>query len=172
MPDEQINFEYEYRKQRYETYTKERDALRRDSLEVSGRYDKAILALAGGSLALSLTFLEKIAPHPHPWTFILLAAAWVSLITSVLLELYALSTSQTVTNQQIELITEDYRQYLLSLSDHPPVPEPIRQPESQALIEQWKARTRTLNQWSLWLLTLGVFLLCVFSLSNLPYLKP
>ena len=74
MPDEPQNLEYDYRKQRYETYIKDRDALRSDSLEVSGRYDKAILALAGGALALSVTFLEKIAPHPVPWTFNLTSA--------------------------------------------------------------------------------------------------
>jgi hypothetical protein len=70
-PQEQ---EYEYRKQRYEAYSKEREGLRAAALEVSGRYDKWMLFLAGGALALSVTFIEKIAPHPPPWSFILL---WV-----------------------------------------------------------------------------------------------
>src|ERR1700741_5492620 len=99
MPDPP-NLEYEYRKQRYETYTKERDALRKDSLEGSGRYDRAILALAGGALALPITFLEKISPHPAAWTFFILAAAWISLIASVLLERDGLAYRQRVTNEQ------------------------------------------------------------------------
>lgn len=168
MPDKPENLEYEYRKQRYETYVKERDALRSDSLEVSGRYDKAVLTIAGGALALSVAFLEKIAPHPISWTPWLLGTSWLSLITSTLLELFALSTSQTVTNELMECVKEEYRQYLLSLPDHPPVPAPARTPESQAVVETWKNRTRLLNRCSLWLLTVGVFLLCAFSLLNPP----
>src|SRR5436190_18857803 len=102
MSDDPQNLEYDYRKQRYETYLKDRDALRNDSLEVSGRYDKAVLALAGGALALSVTFLEKIAPHPRPWTFTFLILAWICLILCVLFELFALSISQTATNEQME----------------------------------------------------------------------
>lgn len=169
MPD---NPEYEYRKQRYDTYTKERDALRKDSLEVSGRYDKAILTLAGGALALSITFLEKIAPHPTQWTFLLLAGAWLCLIASVLLELYALATSQTVTNEQIRIVDEEYRQYLLSLPEHPAIPEPSNGPETPEVMETWRRRTRSLNDWSRWLLSIGVLLLCAFSLFNLPHRNP
>lgn len=169
MPEDPDKLEYEYRKSRYEAYIHDRDALRNDSLEVSERYDKAILLLAGGALALSLTFLEKIAPHPLWWSFIFLGVAWLCLIASVLLELFALSTSQTVTNAQTELLNEDYRQYLLSLPDHPPVPEAIRPPESLETIEKWKASTRSYNAWSKWLLTAGVSFLCIFSLVNLPF---
>ena len=169
MPD---NPEYEYRKQRYDTYTKERDALRNDSLEVSGRYDKAILTLAGGALALSITFLEKIAPNPTPWTSILLAIAWLCLIASVLLELYALATSQTVTNEQIRIVDEEYRQYLLSLPEHPPIPEPSTVPETPEVMEAMRRHTRSLNDWSRWLLSIGVLLLCAFSLFNLPHRNP
>ena len=169
MPQESENLEYEYRKQRYERYTKERDALRQDSLEVSGRYDQAILALAGGALALSITFLEKIAPHPVPWTFILLAAAWLCLIASVLLELYALAMSQTVTNDQITIADEEYRQYLLSLPEHPQIAPPIKVPQTPEKVEKKRIQTRLYNDWSRWLLSIGVFFLCCFSLFNLPY---
>src|ERR1051325_2843837 len=171
MPDEPQNLEYDYRKQRYETYIQDRDALRNDSLEVSGRYDKAVLALAGGALALSVTFLEKIAPHPVPWTFILLALAWLCLIASVLLELYALSTSQTVTNEQIAIADEEYREYLLSLPDHPAIPEPLRVPKSPDVVERWRNKTRRFNDWSRWLLSIGIFLLCAFCFFNLPYVR-
>ncbi|HEY5042335.1 MAG TPA: hypothetical protein VIK53_10065 [Verrucomicrobiae bacterium] len=169
MPQENENLEYEYRKQRYDTYTKERDALRKDSLEVSGRYDQAILALAGGALALSITFMEKIAPHPVPWTFILLSVAWLCLIASVLLELYALATSQTVTNEQIALADEEYRQYLLSLPEHPQIAPSIKTPQTPEALEGLRNRTRSFNNWSRWLLSFGVFFLCTFSLFNLPY---
>lgn len=168
MPDASDNREYEYRKQRYETYTKERDALRKDSLEISGRYDKAILTLAGGALALSITFLEKIAPNPVAWTFFFLSCSWLCLIASVLLELYALSTSQTVTNERIGLAEDEYRNYLTSLPNHPDISPPLTSPESPAAVEKLAKRTRLFNDWSRWLLSIGVLLLCAFSLFNLP----
>lgn len=87
MSDPLPDPEYEYRKQRYESYVKARDSLIASSLEISGRYDKSILFLSGGALALSLTFIEKIAPHPYAWSFIVLLGAWVSLIVAVMLEL-------------------------------------------------------------------------------------
>jgi hypothetical protein len=58
VPADRFEIENEERKRRYEAYVRERDALRHDSLNVSERYDKAILLLGGGALALSLTFIE------------------------------------------------------------------------------------------------------------------
>lgn len=169
MPDEPPDLEYEYRKQRYDSYLKERDAIRSESLELSGRYDKAILALAGGALALSITFLEKIAPDPIPYTIFFLAVAWLCLIASVLLELFALSTSQTTANEQVGILDEEYRQYLVSLADTTPAPSPLGLPPSPDLIVRLKARMERFNNWSRWLLSIGVFLLCTFSLLNLPH---
>jgi hypothetical protein len=169
MGEDQQDLEYDYRKQRYAAYLKDRDGLRSDSLEVSGRYDKAVLALGGGALALSVTFLEKIAPHPAPWTFVLLCFAWLFLIAAVLFELFALSSSQTVTNEQLEILNGEYSQYLLSLAEQTSVPEPTRRAESQNVIESWKERTRRLNRSSLIFLTIGIVLLCAFSVCNLPY---
>jgi hypothetical protein len=159
----------EYRKARYEAYIKDKDTLRNDSLQVSDRYDKAILALAGGALALSITFLEKIAPHPAGWTFYVLGTAWLCLIGSLLLEMFALATSQTVTNEQIELLNEDYRQFLMSLPEQGQLEPPPEMPASKDVIHRWKKRTRSFNSWSLWLLAAGIILLCVFSVCNLPY---
>src|SRR5438876_10962336 len=111
MPADPVEIENAQRKQRYDAYIKERDAFRHDSLKVSERYDKAILLLGGGALALSITFLEKIAPHPIPLTFALLGVSWICLIVSVVLQLHALSTSQTATNDEMEIVDQDYRAY-------------------------------------------------------------
>jgi len=64
-------------------------------LEVSGRYDTWILTLAGGALGLSITFLEKIAPHPQIDTLCWLKWSWVALIVSLLAALTSLVTSQS-----------------------------------------------------------------------------
>lgn len=165
---EEPDAQYEYRKQRYESYTKERDALREDALQSGERYDKAILSLAGGALALSVTFLEKIAPHPFGWTYGLLGLAWLCLILAILLELYALARTQTVTNMQMDLARAEYLAYLRSLPEAQsvalPAPEPVK---SQQEIDGYKNRLRSLNTWSLRSLTAGIALICLFSLVNL-----
>lgn len=62
----------EYIKDRYEAYSKEREVLRSASLQLGGRYDQWLLTLAGGALALSLVFIEKVAPEPTTWTLVFL----------------------------------------------------------------------------------------------------
>lgn len=160
--------QYEYRKQRYESYTKERDALREDALQSGERYDKAILSLAGGALALSVTFLEKIAPHPFTWSYGLLGLAWLCLIVAILLELYALAKTQTITNMQMDLAGAEYLAYLRSLPEGQSSALPASDPVTpQTEIDQHKTRLRGLNTWSLRTLTAGIALICLFSLVNL-----
>ena len=108
MSDPLANPVYEYEKQRYESYVKARDSQIASSLEISGRYDKSILFLSGGALALSLTFIEKVAPHPYIWSFALLLAAWISLILAVMLELHALATSQNAIHEEIVRLDADW----------------------------------------------------------------
>lgn len=171
MEDEQRALDYEYRKQRYEAYIKEREALLNDSLQVSDRYDKAVLTLGGGALALSVTFLEKIAPHPTPWTFSVLALSWACLIASVLFELFALSTSQTAINESIEGLQEQYAEYLRSLGVEEDG-DKERRPEGKIPNPQrFAKRTRLWNTISIWLLTGGIGMLCLFSVLNLPWSK-
>ena len=158
--------QYEYRKARYESYVKEREALRDSSLEISGRYDKSILFLSGGALALSLTFIEKIAPLPTAWTFVLLATAWLLLIASVVLELYALATSQTAINEQITILDAEYDTFLENLTGDITISGHHTPPARE---NKFTARTRRLNVWSLRFMVLGLGFLCLFSGINLPF---
>ncbi len=157
----------EYRKERYDSYVKERDALRSESLEISGRYDKSVLFLAGGALALSVTFIEKIAPHPLPWSFIILLVAWILLILAVMFELHALATSQNALHQQIRSLDAEYDAFVAASSgansDAIPTSEPSEVENRAAVRTQW------LNLWSLRFLGTGIALVCVFSALNLPY---
>jgi hypothetical protein len=153
------------RKARYDSYVREREGLRESSLEISGRYDKSILFLSGGSLALSLTFIEKIAPHPSPWSFALLAIAWLLLIASLVLELYALATSQTAINEQILLLDAEYDAYVAGTESKAieTTTGPAATPDNRFTV-----RTRRLNVWSLRCLVVGLAFLCAFSGFNLP----
>jgi hypothetical protein len=160
--------QYEYRKARYESYVKERETLRDSSLEISGRYDKSILFLSGGALALSLTFIEKIAPLPTAWTFVLLATAWLLLIASVVLELYALATSQTAINEQITILDAEYDTFLENLTGDITISGHHTPPARE---NRFTARTRRLNVWSLRFMVLGLGFLCLFSGINLPFTR-
>jgi hypothetical protein len=161
--------EYEYRKQRYDSYVKERDGLRDASLQISERYDKWMLVLSGGALALSLTFIEKIAPHPLPWSFVVLLVAWILLIVSVVLELHALATSQRALTEQVSLLDREYQSFLNSLSS---LNEMVSVDSIGAPIvveNEFAAKTRVLNAWSLRAFIAGIVFLCIFSAVNLPY---
>jgi hypothetical protein len=161
--------EYEYRKQRYDSYVKERDGLRDASLQISERYDKWMLFLSGGALALSLTFIEKIAPHPQPWSFAILLVAWILLIVSVVLELHALATSQRALTEQVTLLDKEYQDFLSSLSSPSPAISVASIGAPAAAENEFAAKTRTLNAWSLRAFIAGIVFLCIFSAVNLPY---
>jgi hypothetical protein len=76
-----------------------------DALHAASRdYDQAILTLAAGTLALSVTFLHEITPTPIPWTRLLILAAWGSLGGSLIAVVASLATSQWVLRRQIDAI--------------------------------------------------------------------
>src|SRR5262245_8526451 len=66
-----------------EVYLDERKLLVDLEQKSADQHDKAILTLAAGGLALSITFLEKIAPNPRPDTLWLIAFSWGGFITSL-----------------------------------------------------------------------------------------
>jgi len=55
----------------YQTYLEERKILIDSERETAQQFDKAILTLAAGALALSITFINQIAPEPKPNSVIL-----------------------------------------------------------------------------------------------------
>jgi hypothetical protein len=74
--------------------SKYRDWLVQADHDASRDYDKTVLTLATGALALSVTFAHDIAPHPVSGSTLLLAAAWVLLTISLAAMLFSLITSQ------------------------------------------------------------------------------
>jgi hypothetical protein len=70
--------------------------------DASQDYDKTVLTLATGTLALSVTFAHDIAPKPIPGSSILLACAWLALGLSAVFVLVSLLTSQQCIRDQID----------------------------------------------------------------------
>jgi hypothetical protein len=57
-------------------------------------YDRAVMTLASGTLALSVTFAHNIAPTPVAWSRNLLVGSWALLGLALIAILISLLTSQ------------------------------------------------------------------------------
>ena len=73
------------------------------------QHDKAILAIASGGLALSVTFLKDIAPHPLPETWKYLGISWVCFVVSILAILLSFLTSQSACRKQRDFLDDQYQ---------------------------------------------------------------
>lgn len=71
-----------------------RSVLVERSHKANESYDKAVMALSSGALAVSLTFLHDIVPHPRASSVFLLGAAWLLLVLSLVAIFASLLTSQ------------------------------------------------------------------------------
>jgi hypothetical protein len=82
----------------------ERARLVEHRLKASESFDRMVLALAGGALGLTITFIHDIAPHPrHLW---MIAVGWSILAASLLVILTSLLTSIAAHDQIIEQMDE------------------------------------------------------------------
>ena len=108
-------------------------------------YDKAVMWLAGGALALSITFVHDVAPQPTRES--LLAYAWGFLAASLVLILSSFLTSQVA---------------LARMIDHVDRAEP---PEDAP--RGWRKVTYSLNGASGLALVIGIGLLAKFAFYNL-----
>ncbi len=116
--------------------------------EAFASYDKLVVSLAGGFLALSLTFVDSAVGEEEPqWTGLLLGA-WVLWISSLLLILGSHLFSQWSLTRILDQIDSDT--------------DPGRRPGG------WPARaTKICNLCSGVLLVAGIGLMAGFTYSNL-----
>src|SRR5262245_49255997 len=86
---------YDPRAEYLKTLAEARVRLELQSYKVEEAYDRTMVTLAGGALAISITFLEKVAPHPVPKdTVWILWVSWGSFVVSLLAILVSMLTSQ------------------------------------------------------------------------------
>jgi ABC-type Fe3+ transport system permease subunit len=116
--------------------------------QIASSYDKHLLTLASGALALSIGFVEKVAPHPV-WT-VLLFAAWAAFGLCILANLLAILFAQESITRHAVLNRCRYEQEPGSFSDDNP----------------WERRVGYANWTSLLLFVVGVLLMIVFSGIN------
>lgn len=126
-------------------------------------YDKLVPWGAGGALLLSVTFLEKIAPKPLPWTGWILAGSWALLLASLGTSIWSHFASSQLYSTRIELL--DWREDPSSAS-----PGDTHTAELRADVKKYAKRTNTLNAAAGLTLLVGAALLALFAFLNSPFL--
>lgn len=139
-------------KQKYDIYFDERRALTNAINNTDQQFDKAILTLSAGALALSLTFVEKISPTPFPYTKWLLILSWCIFTISMVTTLISFITSKLACERQIEIIEDIYK----------------NKPDID-INNKYTLITKYLNYASLTLFMIGVILLVLFSSINIEH---
>jgi uncharacterized BrkB/YihY/UPF0761 family membrane protein len=72
--------------------------------KASESYDKAVITLSGGTLAISLTFVRDVVHGPKTGTLPILAYAWACLCFSVVAILTSMVTSQSALRKAMNQI--------------------------------------------------------------------
>ena len=154
----------EYANRLYDEYTAQRVKLDSASLEAGGRYDRAVLAISSGALALSVTFIDKIASAPQPWTLFLLVSGWLLLLVAIIFQLLALSASHEATREQINILDKQYAYYLSTDDPEEAVRNGWEEPPNK-----FNSRVNKFNIVAQVALISGVVFVLVFSAFNVCY---
>lgn len=81
-----------------------RDFIENARLSMSRDRDKMILAIAGGSLTVSVALLERTAGQLGPWQVGFLVAGWTTEIFAIVLVLRSLSASERAIEKERERV--------------------------------------------------------------------
>lgn len=142
---------------KYKVYLDERKLLVEAEKSGAQQFDKAILTLAAGALAISLAFVKDIAPHPHGWTVYFLSLAWTGFVLSLLSTLLSFLTSQAACRKQREILERGLHS------------EKVNCERSNTDLNQMASWTNRLNWMSILFFIVGVISLAVFSISNINF---
>jgi hypothetical protein len=93
-------------------YLKRRDELLSIRMDSFTSFDKAVLSLATGSLALSMTFLEKIGKPFDLLTFRLILLAWVAFFIVIILNLCSYLFARANMDRKIKELDSRYQREL------------------------------------------------------------
>jgi len=121
------------------------------------RLDELTIAGAAGSLALSITFVDKIAHHPSSWSRLVLLAGWILMLFSLGVALVNLEYGAAGYAAARKELDRSYRSATLF---------------NESIVEAWNRWVVRLNRASMILLFIGVCCLVVFAYANLGVNSP
>jgi hypothetical protein len=154
---------YEYQKMQYEAYKVARSEAEKFALEIGGRYERMLTLIAGGALIVSVTFIEKLAPSPVPWSKWIALLAWALLAGSILSSLVAIAASQQGQQRKIENMDLEINQRLY--------PDNEEYKGKDATSNPYVAKVVKANASSLYAAILGLICLVLFVFVNFPAAK-
>jgi hypothetical protein len=130
----------------YQQYLEERKLLVDGERAAGEGFDKTLLTLCAGAIALSVTFVEKVgsAGKFKP----MLYSSWGILAFALLLNIRAFLNLQNSYNRLLEMNDELY------------------ETGSNKLVNPFRARVGTLNLYSFWCFVIGITLLLLFAGVN------
>ena len=143
---------------RQQVYLEHRRELVVGEMEQARSYDKHILTLASGGLALSVVFLQHVAPNPVCWTFTFIILAWLAMTLCILSTLLSFLLSQAAYRQA----RDDADEAMRTLEGHEP-------PVKPNLCSTW---TNRLNWCSMIFFVSGVISFLIFAAGNLKLSAP
>jgi hypothetical protein len=136
----------------YADYLEERKALIAGEQDATKGLDQAMLTLSGTLLGLSITFVQNLAAKPvRAWP--LLGLAWLGLLLSLLATLLSFYWSAAAFRKERELRNRLFEGDRSARTERNPFSD----------------RTAHLNKVSIGCFILGVALLGIFTIVNLPY---
>lgn len=138
----------------HKDYLEYRQYLLERHVEAARSFDRATYALAGGALLLSVTFVDRIIGDGEPDLVNALAIAWISFAVSLLANLVSTWAAERDYFRSIETLDLAYEDDMF--------PDDL---ETLSRFERW---VPGLNLAALISFMVGVALLIVFALINLP----
>ncbi len=143
-------------------YLKRREELIKIRTDSFISFDKAVLSLATGGLALSITFLDKIGSPFSAATYILIFLTWLSFLVVILANLLSYHFAKANMWEKIRELDDKYKQELNqaqpALIDPPVKPaiaEPAVEPETEKQFWQRRA-TEICNSAAVYVFVAGV----------------
>lgn len=94
----------------HEEYLKRRDELLKIRTDSHDSFDKAVLSVATGSLALSIAFLDKIGTPFNLLTFVLIFSTWTGFFLAILCNLLSYLLAKSNMDRKIQELDDNYRQ--------------------------------------------------------------
>jgi hypothetical protein len=137
----------------YDEYLRQRQGFVEAGQRGRQRLDQLLIAGATGALVLSVTFLEKIAPHPVLRSRPYLLLGWVMLLLALALSMLGYEASTRAFSDGIRGLD---RQILTGKLYDPTT-------------NVWDRRTAGLNRASLAAFFVGMVLLVLFAFLNVPF---
>jgi hypothetical protein len=179
-PDPAVKAAEDYEKKRdkykqeqaafFESATAERNRLIGTKTDQSKSYDQTILTFSAGAIALSITFVEKIAPTPA--VPVLLYVAWSFFGLAVLFVVLSFLASQAAFQREIDVVNEKWAAAVAAETKAATEGTAADTPKQEAAPKnRFTNLTRYLNYASGGMFVSGIIFFVLFGIFNWPVKK-